>query len=348
MKPSQWETLKKCARMERVEPVPVALIVDSPWIPGFAGISTLDYFFVPEIWLAANLQVARTFPDVIFLPGFWVELGMAAEPSGFGCRVSFYPDRTPLVHPLFTSLEAVQELKIPNPLTDGFMPMILNTYRWAQPRLGEAGYSIKLVAARGPLAIATHLMGVSEFLIGIKIEPEKAHQLLKLTTALSKAWLQAQAEAIGSVEGILLLDDIAGFLSPDDYLEFAHPYLDEIYKAFPGCLKLFHNDMDNMASFRFLESLSVDIFNFTHKFDLGRVRQEVGPQVCLMGNVPPLEVLTQGSREDVFQAAQKCLQVYPSESGLILSAGGGVSPGTPGENIQALVEAAQISLPVRS
>ncbi len=148
MKPSHWETLKKCARMERVEPVPVALIVDSPWIPGFAGISTLDYFFVPEIWLAANLQVARTFPEVIFLPGFWVELGMAAEPSGFGCRVSFYPDRTPLVHPLFTSLEAVQELKIPNPLTDGFMPMILNTYRWAQPRLEEAGYSIKLVAAR--------------------------------------------------------------------------------------------------------------------------------------------------------------------------------------------------------
>lgn len=346
MKPNQWDLLKRCARMEAVTPVPVALIVDSPWIPGFVGISTLDYFFVPEVWLDANLQVVRAFPEVIFLPGFWVELGMAAEPSGFGCRVSFYPDRTPLVHPLFTSLKESESLKAPNPHTDGFMPMILNTYRWAQPRLADEGYPIRLAAARGPLAIATHLMGVSEFLIGLKLEPEKVHRLLRLTTALSKNWLQAQAEAIGSsVEGILLLDDIAGFISPEDYLEFAHPYLREILEAFPGGLKLFHNDMDNPASFRYLESLGVHIFNFSHKFDLEVIRQEVGSSICLMGNVPPLEVLTDGTFEAVGAAAAKCLREHPSRIGLILSAGGGVSPGTPGENIQALVEAARMSVP---
>ena len=63
-------------------------IVDSPWIPGFLGISTLDYLTMPEVFLEANLAVEREFPDVIFLPGFWVEMGMGAEPSGFGCKVS--------------------------------------------------------------------------------------------------------------------------------------------------------------------------------------------------------------------------------------------------------------------
>ncbi len=65
---------------------PVALIIDSPWLPGYLGISTLDYLTVPEVWLEANLTVAREFPDVIFVPGFWVEMGMGAEPSAFGCQ----------------------------------------------------------------------------------------------------------------------------------------------------------------------------------------------------------------------------------------------------------------------
>src|SRR4030065_2344224 len=115
MKIDQWQTLQRCARMEDPGAIPVALIVDSPWIPGYLGISTLDYLGNPEIWLQANLEVEQRFPNVIFMPGFWAEMGMAAEPSGFGCRMSFYDDRTPLVHPLLDSLEDVDQLHQPDP-----------------------------------------------------------------------------------------------------------------------------------------------------------------------------------------------------------------------------------------
>ena len=87
MKQENWEIIKQCAAMEPISSTPVALIVDSPWIPGYLDISAIDYFSMPDIWLRANLEVERQFPEVIFLPGFWVEMGMAAEPSGFGCRV---------------------------------------------------------------------------------------------------------------------------------------------------------------------------------------------------------------------------------------------------------------------
>lgn len=52
-----WDRFKRVLSGEVLESVPVGLIVDSPWIPGFLGVSTLDYLTVPEVWLEANLAV---------------------------------------------------------------------------------------------------------------------------------------------------------------------------------------------------------------------------------------------------------------------------------------------------
>ena len=339
MTPQQWKIVAQCAAGAEFETPPVALIVDSPWIPGYLGISTLDYLTVPEVWLRANLRVAADFPEVIFLPGFWVEMGMAAEPSGFGGKVSFYPDKTPAVHPRGSSLDDLAGLSLPDPRADGLMPVILNYYRRLEPAIKDAGQTVKMVAARGPLTVATHLMGVTDFLLAVKLNPVEVHRLLRTTTTLVRTWLEAQAEALSEVEGILVLDDIAGFLSPKDYLEFAHPYLKEVFDAFPGVVKMFHNDTDNPVSYRYLPELGVQIFNFTHKQPIAKVRALVGPDLCLLGNVPPLEVLAKGNRDEVLASARECLNNHPGRKGLILSAGGGTSPGTPGENVRALVEA---------
>ena len=160
MNSEKWEFFKRAARGEAFARAPcrapcthgrgrpVALIVDSPWIPGYLGISTLDYMTVPEVWLDANLRVEREFPDVIFLPGFWAEIGMCAEPSAFGCKVSLYPHKTPVAHPMLSGIEELDRISPPNPLTDGFMPMILNFYRRLEPRINDAGHVVKMVAAR--------------------------------------------------------------------------------------------------------------------------------------------------------------------------------------------------------
>ncbi len=341
MKQSQWEIIRQVSRGEAAPSPTVALIVDSPWIPGHLGISTLDYLTVPEVWLEANLQVEQRFPEVIFLPGFWVEMGMCAEPSAFGCQLSFFHDRTPVAHPLLNGIGEAERLRAPHPEQDGLLPLILNFYRRLEPRVNEAGQVIKMVAARGPLTVASHLLGVSGFLLGLKLEPAATHRLLRLTTTLARQWLQAQAAALREVEGILVLDDLAGFLSPKDYLAFAHPYLKEIFDAFPGAVKMLHNDSDNLAPYRHVRELGVDIFNFTHLRPIDQVRALVGPEVCLMGNVPPLEVLAQGTPSQVTAMGRGCLRTHGGHRGLLLSAGGGVSPGTPAVNIHALGEAGQ-------
>lgn len=349
----QWALFRRCARCEAVGRVPAALIVDSPWIPGHLGLSTLDYLTVPEVWLEANLAVERAFPDVLFLPGFWVEMGMAAEPSGFGCRVTFHPNQPPTVHPAVESGAAFAQLALPDPRADGLMPVILNYYRRLAPRIRDAGHEVRMVAARGPLTVATHVLGVSNFLLELKLNPAVTHRILRQTTALVRTWLEAQAEAVPDVEAILVLDDIAGFLSPKDYLEFAHPYLKEVFDAFPGALKMFHNDTDNPTSYGQFRHLGIHLFNFTHLQPIAQVRERLGPNVCLVGSVPPLDTLVRGTPDDVRTAAQACLDALPDRRGLLLSAGGGTSPDTPAANIRALAETAAraahpVDLPVKS
>ena len=341
-----WQRIKQTATGAESDTPPVALIVDSPWIPGYLGISTLDYLTVPEVWLEANLKIEREFPEITFLPGFWVEIGMAAEPSGFGCEVSFYPQKTPSVHPLLSGAEEVDRLHLPDPRTAGFMPIILNYYRRLESRINDHGQVLKVVAARGPLTVASHLMGVTNFLLGVKLHTAETHRLLRMTTTLVRTWLAAQAEALKEAEAILVLDDLAGFLSPRDYLEFAHPYLKEVFDAFPNTLRMFHNDTDNPVSYRYLGELGVQVFNFTHLQPIAKVRELAGPAVCLLGNVAPLEVLTQGTPAEVLAAGRQCLRDHPRRSGLILSAGGGTSPGTPGANVHALAQAVQSSSPI--
>ena len=84
-----WERFKQAARLEEPDQVPVALIVDSPWLPGYAGIDTRDYYLFPDKWLEINLGLLDRFPGAVWIPGFWVEYGMAAEPSAFGAKVHF-------------------------------------------------------------------------------------------------------------------------------------------------------------------------------------------------------------------------------------------------------------------
>ena len=49
--PLHWQDFLTAARGGRPERVPVALIVDSPWMPGFARMHTLDFFLDTDAWL---------------------------------------------------------------------------------------------------------------------------------------------------------------------------------------------------------------------------------------------------------------------------------------------------------
>ncbi len=337
MTPQQWQTFKSAAKGEAYSTPPVAAIVDSPWIPGYTGTSYLDYFTQPDAWFRANLQVVRDFPEIIMLPSWWVEYGMAIEPSALGNRIHFQADRPPEQSPTLVRIQDAAHLKPVNPLTDGLMPFALHLYRHHRQRILDEGYTIPMVAARGPLCLASFLRGVNPLMLDIADEPEAVHALFRLTTQTVIDWLQAQADAIGpSVEGILVLDDIVGFLSKRTYLEFAHPYLRQICDAFPEhWVKVYHNDANARPMLAELATTGFDVLNWSHNIPVSEARQKTQGKLCLLGNVPPLDLGVRGTPQQIRAAVQDCIAQCPGQ-GLILSFGGGVSMGTPAANLRAL------------
>ena len=109
MLPEQWEIFKRAARLEKMDKIPMALIIDSPWIPGYLGIKHMDYYLDPELWFQSNLKIMQEFPDIIFVPSWWMEYGMAAEPSVLGAKIKFWQDNTPSEYHTLYRLEDIDK-----------------------------------------------------------------------------------------------------------------------------------------------------------------------------------------------------------------------------------------------
>lgn len=342
MRPEQWDVLKRAARLEKLDRVPMALIIDSPWIPGYLGLSHMDYYLDPEVWFQSNLRIHKEYPEIIFVPSWWMEYGMAAEPSAMGAKIKFWGDNTPSECQRLQRIEEVDALADYDVFHDSFMAMTLHRMRMGRQRILDQGEIQPIVTARGPLCTAAFVRGTTEFMMDLIEAPKLAHRLIDLCTSLVIDWLKAQAEILGDeVEGIFLLDDIVGFVSEEHYQEFAHPYLKRICDAFPtDWIKIYHNDANVDACLEHLPDCGFQVLNWGKQLDITEVKTRVGDRMCLLGNVNPLEVGVRGTPAEVHQATLDVLHKSRGE-GIILSLGGGVSPGMPQANIQAMLNALQ-------
>jgi hypothetical protein len=164
MTPKQWNILLDVINGKVIEPLPVGFIIDSPWLPGWAQITTMDYFSNEQMWLDANFKAINTFPQVMFLPGFWSEFGMCTEPSAFGSRCSWDTTELPFAHPIVTDIAKADSVVKPDPTRDGLLPFVLTRLKHAQKQIERQGHAIRFAVSRGPLNIASFIAGTTEFL----------------------------------------------------------------------------------------------------------------------------------------------------------------------------------------
>ncbi len=320
------------------ETPPIGFIIDSPWLPGWFGISTLDYYASENLWFDANVSAIETFPEVMFLPGFWSEYGMATEPSAFGARMVWAEQNLPHAEKVIRQPSDIDTLVSPNVKSDGLLPFVIQRLRLFQERIISLGHEVKFAIARGPLNIASFLMGTSEFLMLLAMEPQRAHALLEKITAFLEAWLRYQKSCFASIDAILVLDDIVGFVGPTDMQEFVVPYVKRLFDSFPAAVRLFHNDAHGLVCAPLLEEMNVNLFNFGFEHSLQEMRQAVGENVALLGNLPPRDVLALGLPDDVKHKTLEMWNSIEDKSRIIWSCGGGMPQNVSTENIRAFVD----------
>jgi uroporphyrinogen decarboxylase len=336
MNDEQWKNLLAVLGGDVHRPTPSGFIIDSPWLPGWYGVDISEYISSETIWFDANRKVIDTFPEIWFLPGFWSEFGMCGEPSAFGARCVFPRNEFPFARKIIDRVEQIQGLTVPDPETDGLCPLMLNRLKWAQPRIEDLGHRIRFSVSRGPLNVASFLMGATEFLMALKTDGGAVHRLLDIVTDFLERWHELQRKTFSSVDGILILDDIVGFLGEEDFVEFALPCLCRLF-ASDVAIKFFHNDAPCAKSIPYYARIGINLLNPGIQTPLAELRALSGHRLTILGTIPPRDVLAAGTPDEVRCAVRRLLQQTPDRSRLVLSCGGGMPPGVTTENLRAFL-----------
>ena len=188
---------------------------------------------------------------------------MCTEPSAFGAKCVWQENAFPSVEKSLHDYADIRHVKKPNCRSDGLLPLVIRRLRRCRAAIEAAGHRIRFATARGPLNIASYLLGHSQFLLGIKTQPDEIHRLLTVITDFLVDWIGYQAETFDSIDGIFLLDDLIGFLRDDDFQQFALPYLKQVYESRDVRLRFLHNDAFGMVTARHLAAMGVNLFNFS-------------------------------------------------------------------------------------
>ena len=265
---------------------------------------------------------------------------MCTEPSAFGAVPLWEENEFPFAKKAIHSLSDVDRLEKPNPAKDGLLPFVIKRLAHLQSEIEQAGHKIHFAVARGPLNIASFLMGSTEFMMALKTDPEPMHRLLSIITDFLVDWIAWQRSCFPSIDGILLLDDIVGFVSRNDFVTFGQPYLQRLFST-DVTVKFFHNDAPCKESAPLLPETGINLLNFGVQHTLAEMKLWTNNKIALLGNIPPRDVLAAGTPEDVQRSVMDMLKGLQDHSRLIVSCGGGMPPRVPTENIEALIAAVE-------
>jgi len=256
------------------------------------------------------------------------------ETQGFGSTVKYFKDCPPWsTHPL----EATKDLSIllqPNPLASERM---LDRIKAAETYKAEVQgeYSI-LGWIEGPAAEAADLRGVSTFLMDLMVDEIFACDLMDICVNTGIEFARAQINAGADTIGIG--DSIASQVDPYTYEKFIQPREKHLIKTIQdmGAYVKLHICGNITHLLPGIADLKLDILDVDHMVKLSDVRDTVGQQVVITGNMDPITVIYNGTplriRNAVLEAYQEVGNPY------MVNAGCEIPSGTPFENLKALCE----------
>ncbi len=298
--------------------------------------------------LIADAQIAayRRFGyDVIRI---FTDLYTLAE--AMGARVHYPEDETAYLEaPAIESVEEIGALKVVDPFKDGALPQHL----YAMERtLKEVGKEVVVNGAlTGPFTNASFLIG-TETLVRLLIKnPKAVHAVCEVAFQSTLAYAKAIID-IGCTPSLTDAMCSSTVISPRQFREFGAPYLKRLvdYIHSRGRAVTLHICGKTSPIWDAMVDTGADCLSLDNAADLGEAKLKVGDRVRLMGNIPPSEVVLQGTPEDVRQAVYQVVRkAHDNPRGLIVASGCSLPVETPFANIDAMLDAVrEIGWPISS
>lgn len=257
------------------------------------------------------------------------------EAEALGCKIkSGGTQGIPgIEHPSPYKLDDTPEFP-ENFLSRGRIPELLKAVRILKEELGD---DVPIVAGIiGPFTIAGSLMDTVPLLKATFKAPQKIRPFLEVASkagiALAKALVDAGADII-SCEDMTASPDL---IAPKTYRDFELEYQAKVFEAI-SVPKILHicGNVDPIVEW--MGETGANILSLEPKASAQLARDKCGPNMVLMGGVDTATTLFMKDPDTVIAGCEESIA-----NGIqILAPGCAIAPGTPLENIFAMVEVAK-------
>ncbi|NPA52506.1 MAG: uroporphyrinogen decarboxylase [Aquificae bacterium] len=138
-------------------------------------------------------------------------------------------------------------------------------------------------------------------------------------------------------DAVQIFDSWAGYLTPDDYREFALAPIKKIITSIKRNYQPIIHFTKGVAGF-FDEMITsgADVYSVDWMIDLKKVKQKLNTKASAQGNLDP--IVLYASKETIKKEALKILQKWGKETGHIFNLGHGLMPDMSVENVKFLVD----------
>ncbi|WP_290534549.1 uroporphyrinogen decarboxylase family protein [Alistipes sp.] len=247
------------------------------------------------------------------------------ETSGFGAEITFNGDASPKAERLIQSPEAIAGLRVPAVESSRRMMDRIDGVLLYRERLGRNFPVVGWI--EGPLAEACDLMGVSEVLMQMMLDPEPVRELMDKCLELGIAFADAQIRAGANIIGVG--DAICSQISPEMYETFVLPLHDKLFRHIHdrGAKIKLHICGNITYILPLIARVHPDILDIDWMVSLGEARKIMGDNTLLSGNADPVAMIQDGTEEQIREHFEASLAVCDREH-FIYSAGCEITPGT--------------------
>jgi len=356
--------LERVRRFEVPDRVPVVPAINYRFLVPVVGVRFRDYYADPETMLCTQilgqkwlLEHVRTDQcDIVGAwVGAWTDFQNTTEAGSLGCEVVFPDDDIPWVQGGWVRDERdLRRLEATDVVHSGLNARQL-AYRRAMMEVAER-YPVRFQGgpvfypganpalthtSHGPFTVAADLMGHTEMFAAVVERPDFCRELLRIVTDKIIEWLDYcwQEEQIPNRD-FAWTDDLAAYLSADVYRDVVLPYEKKLRFHFGRASLHMCGRTDHLLSI-FADEVQIDEYQgFGYQTDLDEVARIMGGRIVLLGNVNPL-VIAHGTPEQVRAETRRVLEKLAPYGGLIIQDGNNIAPGSPLENINAMMEAAE-------
>lgn len=235
--------------------------------------------------------------------------------------------------------ETLNNLRIPDPETDGRIPQKLKAIRRVREHFGEAVLVEGSCAA--PYSSVGLLFGLEETMMLTATDPDLLSRTADFFVELQSVYIKAQLEAGAHAVWLGDCNAFSAMLSLEQYRRFAFPSCKKLVERAHehGAIVHLHNS-EIVPAYLLAESeLGADIINCGPAADMAAVKSALHGRTCFSGNLDPIEVLMRGTPEQVAQETGQIVRLGYRDGGYLFCTGEMNPHDTPVQNMKAMIEA---------